>query len=256
VIYADGPVSSGQMSTYLEWAKEHEAEINAVSLKLYIDSLPSEWGREPKLCTDDVDYAVRKSVAAHGNDRGGEIFVGVGDGREIRGTEVQADRLAHVLRQENAPRSAWFTSDLTRALREVTPVPTADGKRAFVLETSQQALPLLVHDRSGKLWIHARNGSESARLSGFDALLWYRSRRRAEILRTVYAELRIMSERFVPWSLFPPPTFAPPPVLHGDGADRRTVPVPRSGRPPGSSGRPKWALSETGICRAVSDLPP
>lgn len=194
---------------YSQWIKEQVREIDPQSLKAYIEVAPGEWNRELKLCAEDVDYGVRKSVAALGNDRGGEVFVGVTEAREIRGTDVASERIAQVLHQENALRGAWFVTDLTRAVREVTPVPVGDGRTAFVLEVVQQSLPLLVQDKQGKLWLHVRNGSESARLSGFEALEWYRSRRRAEVLRTIYEELKLMSERFVPFNLFPP-TLSPP----------------------------------------------
>jgi hypothetical protein len=140
-------------------------------------------------------------VAALANWKGGEVFLGVDNEGVQVGTPLTWEQVEAALFQESAPRSVNFVSDMKRVVRipcvEVQLAPSNPGRRIFVIEVLEQALPVGVWEKGGfELWV--RDGSSSQRLNGFDGIGWFRGRRRAIVLREIYLEFEMMSRQVRP----------------------------------------------------------
>ena len=186
------PVEKG--STFREWLAGRSPSEK--DLSDYISALGEWWKSELKAASEDTDYALRKTVCAFANTEGGEIFVGVGNDRAVTGTTLTDQRLAQVLRQEKGPRGEWYVVDLTRPVRNVTPVavgPTSTQKQAYVLEVARVGLPVFLLEKDGELSLYVRQGESSIRANSFSALAWNRGLNRQEILRTCYLEMKTLS---------------------------------------------------------------
>lgn len=167
----------------------------------YLTALgPEWWSSELKESVSDLGDMIgpRKSVAALANRYGGEVFLGVAHDGSVSGTQLTWEQIEAALHQPNAIRSSHYVSDLTFAIRvppivvEVPESPTA--RRAFVLETVQQALPVYTWDeRHRRFELHVRFAGGTRNLGAFDALEWYRERTRARVLRTLYLEFETVS---------------------------------------------------------------
>lgn len=186
------------MTTYHEWLRELSPDDK--NLHDYLGTLTGEyWNSEFKAAEIDVDFGVRKTVAALANARGGEVFLGVRDDREAVGTEVSIDRLTQVLKQERANPGIWYLVDLNQPVRRSIRVPLGvAGKAVYVLEVAPAGLPVFVLDSQRVLNLYVRRGASSELRNGFGALEWNRQVSRESILRTCFLEFETLAQRIEP----------------------------------------------------------
>lgn len=180
------------VSTYREWLGASKRVNSPDELKSYLSAgATSEgWTTEFKAAAHDPDYGVREAVAALGNARGGEVFLGVNNVGVVTGSPVTLEALNKVLRQSRAIPSSWRIVDLMEIVANITPVPLASGPgSAYVIEVRPYDLPSFILDSRGQLILPIRSGSDTRTLDVATAIEWYLTRRRAEVLRACLQEL-------------------------------------------------------------------
>jgi len=191
-----------ELPTFRDWLGKREP--TAPVLQEYLASLGQEWLRtELKAATEDVDFGLRRAVAALHNTRGGNVFVGVRNDRTIAGTAVSVERLRQVLAQSriDPPNDACIT-DLTSAVNAFLVVQ--DGEvRVVVIEVIRTGKAALLIDENGAFQLCYRRGDETLEADPGKVIDWFRATRREEILVTVYRELKALSRRIRRWNYFP-----------------------------------------------------
>lgn len=176
--------------SFREWLLQKGAQSNAVALEQYVGWITDEdWRSEFKLAASGTDFQARRAIAALANARGGELFLGVREDREIEGTLLQPTQLTQVLRQASAPGGDWFLVDLNLVADQTTVVDLGrENKRAFVIETGQPGIPVFVHRDDGRLVFFIRERNTVTELTGFEAIVRYREQNRTELLRELFTE--------------------------------------------------------------------
>lgn len=174
-----------------------EAPVDAAALRRYVDGLGAEWWQsEFKTCELDVGYGLRKSVAAMANGRGGEVFVGVTDTKEVRGSAAPVQRVEQELAQRGDGSGDGFLIDLNQTVGFLTAVPASGSTTAYVLEVSPSPLAALVLEPGGgEASIHVRRSASSVKLDGVGALRWSRELSRERLLLAIFREFRTMVQQ-------------------------------------------------------------
>jgi hypothetical protein len=184
--------------TFRGWRASNDEEGTEAALKRYLDLLGEEnWESEFKSTISDAgDLQPRIAVAALANSHGGELFLGVAATKALIGTAFNADSIQSVLRQQGAPRSEFFVTDLNECVRTgIQSISLEGGGEVLVVEVVEQAIPVYVLAPAEVLELYVRRGASSPRLGAFGALGWYRDRRRATMLREIFREFDLMSQQ-------------------------------------------------------------
>jgi hypothetical protein len=186
---------------YREWLATVQRPNAAAELALYLSTTATAegWQSEYKAAAHDPDFGVREAVAALGNSRGGEVFVGVDDAGQVLGSPVTLDALNSVLRQTAATPSPWRIVDLLETVGQITPVAVANaGGSAYVIEVKSYDRPAFVIDSGGRLQLPVRSGNQTHKMDCATAIEFFRQRSRASVLRGCLAELRTFSLQLSP----------------------------------------------------------
>jgi len=175
--------------TWLEGRVPDEKEFSK-----YLATLGEWWNSEFKAAVGQGDYALRKAVCALSNTRGGEVFLGVSNSRELVGTRLTEQGISQLLRQDGAQPGVWYVVDLTFVVRRLMPVALSSvGEFLYALEISPPGLPVFLKEETKELSLYLRQGESSVKADAFKALEWNRKLTREEILRTCYMELKTLS---------------------------------------------------------------
>jgi hypothetical protein len=176
-------------STYYEFIQTRGENPSRENLTAYLAAIPTEdWGAEFKSAVNDTaDFLLRRPVAAFGNHAGGELFIGVTDGRDLAGTSIGKEEFYHRLSQEG-PRGDWYILDLSVLALRTTPVLLNGGRQILVVEVKRGVMPALVIDRErGPLWFERRGGSDHE-LTSYEAVEARRRFVRGELLLQLFRE--------------------------------------------------------------------
>jgi len=172
--------------------------VTEAVLREYLDRIGTEWtSLEFKAAVAQSDAGVRRAVCGLANTEGGELFMGIGDAREVIGSEMEADKLSQTLTQPDSPRSPWHVADLTMTVRmPFYEIPIgSDGRRVFILTVRDPGIPALFWSDERQLELYERRGRSQARLSGPQALDWTRRKSRSRMLLRCYKEFDTLSRR-------------------------------------------------------------
>ena len=185
-------VTPGEM-TYFTWL-EGKASTSS-NLTRYLATLAEWWNAEFKIPSGAEELGIRKGVCALSNARGGELFVGVADGKELVGCSFTEQTLRQWLQQPRSTPGEWYVVDLNQSVRRIIPVPLGrKDSRIFVLEIVRTGQPAFVLLEGGELAMYIREGESSVKAGSLRALECSRHLSREEILVTLYEELKTLSD--------------------------------------------------------------